>query len=776
MKRFIIILILTHFALAGSFAQSVISGKIFDAKTNEAVASVGIVNALDGSGTTSNKDGFFSIAVQPDQPVTLTFLHVGFHPFEKQFSPKDFNIGQRIILKQKVEQLSEVEIMGVSTIDKAYRTEDVEIKTLEKSNLNDIGDLLRNVPNMSGVKKGAVGIDPVLRGFKYSQLNVQLNGGTRIEGGCPNRMDPATAHVDLNDVKHIKILKGPFALKYGVNFAGVVDMTTYQPEFYEKYKTHVNVLLGGQTNHTGFKTKVGVSGASRIVTYNMTGSWKKYGDYKDGNGDWVPASLQHQTYTGNLGFRISKKHIIYASADISQGSNIDFPTLPMDERKDDTKLYSLNYLANNIGNSINFIRFKAYYSDVNHEMDNKNRPFSDTMVAVSKIHAINSGGKFGINLKVGQAQLEVGGDYENITKDGTRLKTLIMQPMLPSKEEDLWNTAHIRNLGFFAEYHRPGQVIDWTAAARFDVNNATSGSLTRKNMAGDAVYSNDSTTSHYNNFSVSGGLSWHISKSSDLFFSLGRGVRSPDMTERFIILLPVGYDPYDYIGNPQLKPEANNEIDLGYRFRNPSAGNIEISVFFSYVTNYITGVLVPPSEIKPQTKGVLGVKRFINIDKAFMTGFEISYRTPAKFLWEINFNAAYTMGWNPEVKGVIFVDGVARVQVIKNDPLPEIPPFETYISFNYKLFKRKFVPAVSLRVAAAQNRVSEAYNEQATPGFVTVSLDIKYQFNNFLKVYAGIKNLFDRPYYEHLNRNIIGAKYPLYEPGRIFYANLIFNF
>ena len=160
-----------------------------------------------------------------------------------------------------------------------------------------------------------------------------------------------------------------------------------------------------------------------------------------------------------------------------------------------------------------------------------------------------------------------------------------------------------------------------------------------------------------------------------------------------------------------------------------------------------------------------------------MTGFELSYNTPAKFPWEINFNAAYTMGWNPEGVVYVFEDGkVVGEKMVKNELLHEIPPFDTYISFNYKFFDRKFVPAISMRVAAAQNRVSETYNEQTTPGFVTVSLDIKYQFNNYLKVYAGIKNLFDMPYYEHLNRNIIGTKYPLYEPGRVFYANRMFNF
>ncbi len=409
-------------------------------------------------------------------------------------------------------ELEEVEIMGISVKDKPYRTEYVDITTLEHSNLQDIGALLRSVPNVNGIRKGAMGIDPVIRGFKYAQLNVQLNGGARIEGGCPNRMDPATAHVDLSDLKDINILKGPFALKYGVNFGGMIDLTTYRPEFYEQYETHVDAMIGGQTNHTGFKTKVGVNGSNHFITYNATASWKKYGDYKAGNDEVIPASLDYQSYSAMLGFKIANKHTIYADADISQGNNVDFPSLPMDERKDDTKLFSLNYLSSGLGKSINFIRFKAYLSDVNHEMDNKNRPFSDTVVAISTIHARNTGGKFGVNFNVGQAKMEVGGDYENIYKDGTRYKNLIMQPMLPLRSEDLWNNAVIQNIGIFAEYQKQGEKIDWIASARLDMNAANSDPLLRKAMNGEVVYENSDTESQYTNFSISGGLTWHIGR------------------------------------------------------------------------------------------------------------------------------------------------------------------------------------------------------------------------------------------------------------------------
>ncbi len=775
MKRavFLLLLVLTF---GSTFSQEIlISGRVIDISTQAPLENVEI--QIEGStrGVVTDVNGRFTLTGINEKEVTLIFSYLGYQTIRQTFKTIQPVTDVSIVLNPSIEQLEEVQIMGISLKNNAFRTEDVDIKTLQGTNLQDVGYLLRQLPNVNGVRKGAMGIDPVIRGFKYSQLDVQVNGGTRIEGGCPNRMDPATAHIDMNDIKEMKILKGPFALKYGVNFGGIIDMTTYKPVFYEKYQTHVNALLGGQTNHSGFKTSVGVHGANQFVTYNLSGNWKKYGDYKAGNGDWVLSSLEQQSYSGSLGFKIAKQHVVYASADISQGANVDFPTLPMDERKDDTKIFSLNYLASNIGKSINFMRFKAYLSDVNHEMDNKNRPFSDTVVAVSNIHARNTGGKFGINLNVGGAIMEVGGDFESISKDGERIKSMIMQPNLPEKFEDLWNNAHIDNLGVFAEYQKLGQQIDWIVSARLDLNSAKSDPLFRSSMNGDVVYANEDTRSQYTNISFSGGITWHISGKSKLIASLGRGVRSPDMTERFIILLPVGYDSYDYLGNPQLKPEANHEFDLGYRFNDEKAGSLEVSSFFSYVTNYITGEKVPPSEVKPQTKGVLGVKRFVNVDQAFLTGFELSYLTSPKYQWMIKFNAAYTMGWNPEVNITQIADGIVIEKTINNDPLPEIPPFEMNIGFGWRFFNNRFIPELSLRYAAAQNRISEVYGEQSTPSFTLLNFNIYYQFNKYLSLYAGVKNIFNTAYYEHLNRRIIGTKQPLYEPGRVFYANLIFN-
>jgi iron complex outermembrane receptor protein len=319
-----------------------------------------------------------------------------------------------------------------------------------------------------------------------------------------------------------------------------------------------------------------------------------------------------------------------------------------------------------------------------------------------------------------------------------------------------------------------GDVVSWIFAARTDFNSATSNPMLRLKPNGTTVYENNDTESSYINFSFSAGANWQLNSSNKVSISIGKGTRSPDMIERYIILLPVGYDPYDYLGNPQLKPETNHEIDFGYEFNNDKFGNFTASIFFSYVTQYISTELVPPSQVMPQTKGVLGVKTFINIDDAYLTGFEITYNTPLKNRWQIKFNSAYTMGINPSATAYIVENGdIIGEEIIKNDPLPEIPPFESNLWFNYSFFKRKLIPEINLRMVAPQNLVSVAYNEDTTPGFTVINFKINYTYNTQLQINFGVNNLLNLNYYEHLNRRIIGTNSPFLEPGRLFYTNLI---
>lgn len=667
------------------------------------------------------------------------------------------------IVEEKLVELDEIEVLSESIIRSTYKISHLNKTKIEQMQVHDIGKLLTSQPNISGIKKGSVGIEPVMRGFKYSQLLILLNSNTKIEGGCPNRMDPTFSHISKNNIDNIIIYRGPYALKYGTNFGGLIKIITNKLQFYHKFENHIDALFGAQSNHVGLNTNLKIYGGGKKVAYSVSGSWSKFGDYKDGNGNSVNASSEHYDFTANLGFKPAEGHLIKLDFTKSYGLNVDFPALAMDEREDDTKIYDIEYFGTKFkAKSMNFIRAGAYFSDVNHIMDNKQRPFSDTVVAISEIHATNLGANIAANFNLYGGKLEAGLDYYTISKSGDRTKQLIKQYGLPQFSESIWDNAEVSNIGLFAEYQIDIRRINYVFSLRADNNYATSKPMERVKPNGDLEYYDSDTKSDYFNFSINAGLNWEWQQGKSLSFSIGRGMRSPDITERYIILLPVGYDNYDYLGNPQLKPEINYEADLGLSFSKQKYGSVSVSGFFSFVEDFISAKEVPPSVVRPQTKGVLGVKQFINVDHVYLTGFEFAYKSPHKKLWGIELNAAYTLGINNSLPN--------------NDYLAEIPPLEANLSFNYKLFKNSLIPSLNFRMVASQNKVSTEFMEDATPGFGILDFNLVYRYSDNLSFMGSISNIFNTAYYEHLNRRIIGSKSPFYEAGRVFSGKLIFKF
>jgi iron complex outermembrane receptor protein len=206
-------------------------------------------------------------------------------------------------------------------------------------------------------------------------------------------------------------------------------------------------------------------------------------------------------------------------------------------------------------------------------------------------------------------------------------------------------------------------------------------------------------------------------------------------------------------------------------------GSLTVGGFFSMVTDYIIGEIVPPSVIKPSTQGAPGVKQFTNTDLVYLTGFEISYLSPAIKKWGLIATVAATYGTVPEAVKYITSGGqVIGEETIKNDPLPEIPPLEGRVQASYKFFKAKLIPRISVRIANAQNRISQAYGELKTPGFIVGDLSLNYAPCRYATLIAGVDNILNTPYYEHLNRRIVGSTERLYEPGRVFYFTGIIKF
>ncbi len=788
MAFFAIFLMMLNGHRAIAQEPATIHGRIFDSKSGKPLTGAQVVVTPINISASTNDEGAFRTSQLPagkyfvtasnfnydirEVPVTLA---AGEDKLMEIYLDPAPNMLKLIIIKDKF-------VRDIPYIQHTLLKEDIEMMAVR-----DIGDQLRMLPNVGGIKKGAVNIDPVVRGFKYSQIMTLMDGAINIEGGCPNRMDPTSSHIALDDMAEMQVLKGPFALRYGSVFGGLVNLVPVKPMPNDIFDVKVKAIKAYESNWNGNREYMNVSGGNQKVYFLVSGYNQKYSDYKDGNGILYKTNYHKFGYKAALGFRPLRNHELMLCWSNSMSKGVMFPALPMDDRKDDSRVIFLDYKIGKINKVINSVDLKLYSTLVDHTMDNKQKPSSDSTLATAHIIANVTGGRLETGLKLLGGHLYAGVDQKTIQKDGDRVKIMISQPPMMGgvvgvKTEQLWNDAEIMNLGFFAEFKRKFNRIDLIAAARYDLNQATSDTIILYGgtlMAPTVLISNADTDSKLSGLSVSAGTTYNISDKLSVSLALGRGTRFPDMLERFIVALPVGYDNFEYMGNPKLKPEINNEADLNVKYIHPFIGGVDFTLFYSFVQDYIMGERLSPSEQKPLTKDVYGVKRFKNYESAIFTGFELAVKTPEKHAFGATVAASYTHGIiHNTVKPILDptqppLQSVIGEEVLPSDPAPEIPPFELYLGLRYKMLNNTLIPSVSWRYVAAQKHISGAYFERETPSFNIFGVNIAYRHNQYLTLSGGINNLLNTPYYEHLSRRIIGSKANFYEPGRVFYINAI---
>ena len=75
-----------------------------------------------------------------------------------------------------------------------------------------------------------------------------------------------------------------------------------------------------------------------------------------------------------------------------------------------------------------------------------------------------------------------------------------------------------------------------------------------------------------------------------------------------------------------------------------------------------------------------------------------------------------------------------------------------------------------------QDRVAALKGETATGGYTTADLQFGATIWKQLSLQAGVKNIFDAQYVNHLNAKNPFSGQPIPEPGRVFFADLQFTF
>jgi len=655
----------------------------------------------------------------------------------------------------------------------------------------DIGTLLRMMPNTSGIRRGGSAIDPVYRGFRNNQLLITTSEGLRIEGGCPNRMDPTTSHIDAEDVSMLRWESGSNMLLYGQAIGGVLVMETNRPQPFEKWTLKTQLKTGFESNTLGFSSNIKIQGGNKKVFFSVSGGYKNYGNYTDGRDSAVNSSYQKDFLTAKIGVALTSRQHLVASYTRSESRDVRYPALPMDEKSDFTNLFNLSYLIFS-NDKKEVFKINAYHTGVAHLMDNFHRPQASQIVppATSIMRAESSADAFttGLNiqqkLKINKLSVSLGGDIHQINKDGTRTRNMIMTmnglTTTSTKYDNLWNDAVIINAGIYGQfsYDLTSLHSSITATLRYDYHQHFSAD-TFNLVKNEVEYFTKSTVENQL-FGYGLRYNWDLSKAISVSIDAVSAQRSPNMNELYIKRMGVGYDNYDYLGNPNLKPETNHQVTLNFRaaIKNISLG---VNLFASQVDDYIGAVLLPPSIITPATQGAPGVKQFSNQGSAHFYGGELVLNASFNKHIEVGASAGYTYATLEEsIKYNIVNSQVVSQEIISNDPLPEIPAMSTSAWALYKIPKWHLIPQLNIEYTLPQHAVSEANYEYSTPDYLLINANISYTFKTWATLNLGANNLLNKAYYNHLNRRVVSSnpaeKIKLYEPGRVIYISLKLEF
>lgn len=663
-------------------------------------------------------------------------------------------------------QLPEVIVTGNTNTDPTFNTvkNDYQKKGTQPKN---VADLFSEINGFSAIKRGNYAIDPVFRASAYEQLNVIYDGGTKAVHACPNRMDPITTHVIPEEIEKIEVVKGPYTVRYGATFGGIVNMVTKDPNKLEK-GLHGKTSVGYETNGNALVSLIQLQHVSN--KFNLTGNvgYRDFDDYEDGDNTTIPSAFRSTDYGLKLGYNLTENQYIQGHWRQSFGRDTKHAALQMDTEFDNSSIASLDYKAENISNNLKDITAKAFYSYVDHLMTNENRPNFNMVFASSPVTSTTIGGKVETHWLFNQLNLYTGADANLISREGNRTRTIKMMNgnMLDTPvviQDKIWQDAELNDVGVFTEANYQINKTTFTAGLRVDFVNADA-----KDLEDDfALYYGNNVSKSETNVSGTISLKHKITPKAILEFAYGRGVRTANMAERYINHFSVGQDSYEYLGNPFLKPEINNQFEIGFKgyskLNNTNNFSYQFSAFYSVYNNYISAVVDTsiPRKFMP-TEEPLYTKVFTNIDDAYKTGFEFMVKFDILKDYYLKNESAYVRTKNKDF----------------GESLPLNPPFNS--TFSIGVEKELYWAKAQYNITSKQSHIAPSFGETETAGYET--FDVKMGATLFKNFTLGVAclNLFDETYINHLNfsyRNQADFDMsPITEPGRNFTAFLQYKF
>ncbi|MGL4317225.1 MAG: TonB-dependent copper receptor [Pseudomonas sp.] len=628
---------------------------------------------------------------------------------------------------------------------------------------SDATDYLKTIPGFSAIRSGGSNGDPVLRGMFGSRINLRTNGGLML-GACPYRMDAPSSYISPETFDKLTVIKGPQTVLWGPGASAGTVLFEREPEQFGELgsRIHASVLAG--SNGRFDKVLDGAVG-SELGYLRFTGNQAQADDYQDGDGDTVPSRWKKWNGDIAVGWTPDADTLIEFTAGKGDGE-ARYAGRGMDGAQFERESLGLRFEKSNLGGVLDKVEAQLYYNYADHVMDNFSLRDPDPssmmpMPMASQVDRRTVGGRFAASFKWTDVELVSGVDALRSEHRWRNSDYDMMSDSYIDADQFAWDKdAVMHSYGAFGEltWHTAersrvvsGARLDRASAKDYrasewsgmmQVANPTEGDTRADTLpSGFARYEHDLADSP-----------------TTLYAGIGHVQRFPDYWELFSAGSgPAGADnAFDGI-----KPEKTTQLDFGLQYASDDlqawasgyVGQVRDYILFSYSTDMMG----------------MSSSQADNIDARIMGG-ELGVAYDLDQHWKTDATLAYAWGKNSS-------DGEA---------LPQMPPLETRLGLTYQ--RDAWSAGALWRVVAAQNRVDTGKGNVVgqdfgnSAGFGVFSLNGAYRFSEHFKLSAGVDNLFDKDYAEHLNlAGDAGFGYPadplaIDEPGRTLWTKLDMDF
>jgi len=698
------------------------------------------VEVVNTSITAQTKnDGTFILEDLVGESILLLFTHPDYIPLSEEISLIEktdkvvdivltANNPIIVIVKEEVTVMAEAD--SIIDINLPSHRTILPSSVLSELGTANVAEAVEKIPGVAIVGKGGYSMVPAIRGLAEHRILLLLDG---IRITSERRIGASASFINLNNIDHIDVNRGPYSVFYGSGaVGGIINVVTKSPEANAPLKGSFQLSYNTVKNERAGSANI--SGSLGQFGFMLGVNGKKADDYS------APSGKVEQSHYSDYDIlfkmnREGKDSKLYMTAFHYQGIDIGKPSPTSrlkprwypDERN---TLYTLGYEVKNkfyldtLSASIFVMR-----SFLENQKDNLRESLSVQKRNSAKVEGTNYGFKIRGNKDVAENHiLSFGIDFfgRGGLKDSNTEWTYDENENVTSQiDEFSLQDAQRQNIGLYID-NKISLIpsVTFNLGARFDLIK-TSNLDTENNRRSRK---DQSLTAYF-------GSEIQLSSHLSILANVGRSFRFPSISELFYTGLTGRGTVF---GNLDLEPEKSLNLDIGLRYLHDN--------FFVSIYGFSNSI----SDMIQKYSGLVEEEFFYrNLSQARISGLESEFYLSVFKDVELYVNFHHIKGREKE----------------SDIYLNYIPPSRLRLWTKFSLGKFWLEPKVTL----AASHKNPGPLEKEIDGYFLSNIVFGYNLSPKMTLHAIFQNLFDQTYRLSADEQGVDA------PGRSFVLKITFS-